>query len=245
MPSKPAPSGAGKVPEIPAAKPTPNHSASLDKPIAVDLCSGYGGWVEGLQAAGFYVKAFDIEEKCKARNKADEFYTADIRHLLPGDLDRAAVVTFSPPCTRFARVRANYKKDPPTDKDLDLLRCGYDLIQKAKPLYWAIENVESAAPWFNKILGPPVLAKRPFYLWGHFPPFLLEQHGIRKAGWVRSPVHGRWIAKRGEGRDPRVRAKLPLALTRPFAEAVMAAFLEAEAASPAITVVYNDGWVLR
>ena len=35
------------------------------RPIAVDLFSGLGGWTEGLVAAGWHVIRFDIEDMCK------------------------------------------------------------------------------------------------------------------------------------------------------------------------------------
>jgi site-specific DNA-cytosine methylase len=37
----------------------------MDKPLAIDLFSGLGGWTDGLLATGYRVAGFDIERHVK------------------------------------------------------------------------------------------------------------------------------------------------------------------------------------
>lgn len=188
------------------------------RPRAVDLFCGYGGWTDGLLKAGFDVDGFDTDPKCE-KVYPGRFHLRDVSTIVGTEFKDAKVIVASPPCQRFSEARASRTLDPPTEADLTLLRHAVRIIKEAQPEFWAIENVRGAVPLFSKVLGPPVYAKRPFYLWGHFPGFLVQNAAMKKMGWVRSPKNGKWITDRGN-RDPHKRAKLPGSLTIPFAQAV-------------------------
>lgn len=189
---------------------------------ALDICCGLGGMTEGMLSVGFQVHGIDVEPTLAGRYPA-RLTLGDIRTMDPASLGPADWIHASPPCTRFSTVRANRTTDPPTEADLDILQACLRVIQAIKPRFWSIENVAGAVPWFRPVLGEPILRHGPFRFWGNFPPHLAERSNIKKPGWVRSPVHGRWIPARGRNADPRVRAKLPIEITRPMAQAVASA----------------------
>jgi len=193
--------------------------ASESQPLAYDLFCGYGGWADGLLAHGWRVVGYDNEPKCATRYPG-EFVLQDVSTIAGSRLAGAGIIVASPPCQRFSEARASRKHDPATEDDLGLLKQAVRVIREAQPRYWVIENVRGAVPLFSSVLGAPRYSKRPFYLWGRFPPFLVGQSNLRKMGWYYRPDKGKWFQTPGK-RDPRERARLPLNLTSPIAEACL------------------------
>lgn len=191
----------------------------MSRPIAVDAFCGEGGMTDGMMAAGFEVHGIDVVRRPGYRGQLAE---VDIRHAVIGSELGIEWMHGSPPCTRFSLARCNRVKDPPTAADLNLLRSFLDHRDEAKPRFWSVENVRGAVPWFTDLLGKPSFHHGPFWFWGNTPPFLTERSGLRKGIYgSKSPVTAR-LGKQTKPRDPWLSAKLPIELTRPMAQAVMA-----------------------
>lgn len=163
---------------------------------ALDLCCGYGGWAEGLLAAGWQVLGVDSEPM----PYPGPMIIADVRTLpgaaLPGPFD---LVIASPPCLEFSRWDQPFfdkaKLAPP---DLSLWRA-CERIARALRAPLVIENVRGAQRW----MGRAAWSWDGCYLWGDGVPVL------RPVGCSR--LTGR---KRYGPKDPRLRAKVPFELAR-------------------------------
>lgn len=190
---------------------------------ALDLCCGLGGMSDGMAAAGFRVWGIDI---VKVPGYGHTFIKADIRDLALGvkSLDwKFDWIHVSPPCQRFSLARAGRVKDPPTEADLELLKCALRIRDVLKPRFWTVENVRGAVPWFSPLLGEPRLVHGPFYIWGNFPPFLSEASGLIKGiHGSKSPIT-KALGRQTKPKNPWLSAKLPIELTRPMARAVASA----------------------
>src|SRR5271165_1360839 len=93
-----------------------------DKPLAIDLFCGLGGWTEGLLAEGWDVIGVDIER----HEYGEHCYPADlmIRDVMTihGSLFRDAIlIVASPPCQAYSYRAMPWKKAkalPPPDNTL-------------------------------------------------------------------------------------------------------------------------------
>lgn len=223
---------------------------SDQRPLAVDLFCGRGGWTKGLLAAGFRVVGLDVDPQPAYPQEA-EFRQADIRDVNGAEFQGAAVVSASPPCTGFSSINflnANRRVSRPRPQDFELVAHALRLIGEIGPRFWAMENVAGAVSWFEPMLGLPRLRAKPYYLWGHFPGFLLPTSarlhvkmkavGVARNGreavgrqWVKEKYGrkpwgsgGPWDAKR-EGMSALV-AEISPRLALPFAQACMDALTE-------------------
>jgi hypothetical protein len=73
----------------------------VDRPIALDLFSGRGGWTDGLIAAGFRVIGFDIKEY---EGYKGEFVKRDILDVTPEEIRsyKPRFICCSSPCEEFS-----------------------------------------------------------------------------------------------------------------------------------------------
>jgi len=115
---------------------------------AIDLYSGVGGWSLGLRMAGIDVVAsYELWPQAQTTNVHNNGHSSpvtDIRALsltaLPADID---VVVGSPPCTQFSFSNRGGSGD--IDDGLIDVAKFLAIVDKLKPVYWAMENVPRLA----------------------------------------------------------------------------------------------------
>jgi len=181
-----------------------------------------GGW-----SIGFHREGFD----CVGLDEVDvgypyEFWHSPIEELNGGEYRDMGfdIVVASPPCTEFSRLKtlyghgSNRKAPADPEKGMRLVSQAKRVIDLVQPKFWLIENVGGAVPYFKPLLGEPRFTRRPFYLWGNFPHFLLEERDYRKPGMQH-------YDKKGPGHvkfNPMIswlRARIPVPLSIELARA--------------------------
>ena len=165
----------------------------MDRPSAIDLFCGLGGWTEGLLAEGYRVVGFDIErhEYGDAKYPA-QLVIQDVRTLHGSQFRDAALIVASPPCQAYsyrAMPWSRAKALPPPDNSLfeACFRIQREAIEAAGhfiPL--VVENVRGAQKW----VGRARWNFGSFYLWGDVPalmPMARRGSAIKNAGgsWYR------------------------------------------------------------
>lgn len=143
----------------------------MSKPLALDLCSGLGGWAEGLIAAGWDVVGVDIEPRFIGRYPG-RLILADILRFSVAERARRRfrLVVASPPCTEpsyrampWKRAKALNAAGPP-HQFIALFKACFRIAEEIGcPVI--VENVKGAQPW----VGSAKWHYGSFYLWGDVP----------------------------------------------------------------------------
>lgn len=186
----------------------------------LDLFCGMGGWSIGFHRKGFECTGLDIVDV----GYPYQLIQMDIRdfHAEYHDYD---IVLASPPCKDFSelsflRAAKAQSSKPNPEKGMELVSHTIRIIKEIDPDIWVLENVRFSVKWISKVLGQPKFSYRPWYLWGKFPAFMLQQSNLGNKK-IRSGPDGRlnsdvkW--------DPLIswkRAKIPLPLSIALASAV-------------------------
>lgn len=165
---------------------------------AWDFCCGKGGWTRGLQAAGWSVAGFDIQQQPEYPG---EFFWADLRAATLADLIAMAgipdFIVASLPCEEFSRHTMPWtrKRNPPPPDPSIWLACVRLAKEAGVPL--VLENVREAQKW----MGRAAWHFGPFYLWGDVPALM--------------PAAGKLKAKESLSSTRRLeRAMIPIELSR-------------------------------
>lgn len=143
------------------------------KPLAIDLCSGLGGWTDGFLAEDFRVIGVDL---VASPGYAGDLVLQDILTLDGRRFREAMVIVASPPCTEFSRhdmpwTRARHPDSP----DLSLVRACVRIAEEAgAPL--VLENVRGLQMWWQQA----VWHWGPYYLWGNGVPALMPGDVTRR-----------------------------------------------------------------
>ena len=167
------------------------------KPIALDLCTGKGGWAQGLKAGGWSVIGVDAERW--DNEHVDQFIVKDVRECKSSDFPGVQLVVASPPCQEFSYrsfpfKRCRYMRDNvPPDKSIweacarIIKECGCPGI---------IENVRGAQGTGKSYLHPEWFMGKadwsygPCYFWGDRPLLLNPGKPPQKGfGRVAKPVN--------------------------------------------------------
>ena len=157
---------------------------------ALDLYCGFGGWSDGLAAAGFKVNGVEIEPEIAGLYK-HEVLVADVTTLNPLDYLGYDVIVGSPPCRNFSKVGRvvghNWKIPPdPEGEGMRLINAFLDFVELAQPRYWVMENVPEAVPYVRKHRGiePRTITRlgknMRRAIWGNFPAFFISRDFSKK-----------------------------------------------------------------
>lgn len=157
----------------------------INKPLAIDLFCGLGGWAEGLLAEGYDVIGFDIER----HQYGDDKYPAqlvlqDVLTIHGKQFKDAALIVASPPCQEFSYMAMPWslakekakriQADPVEQKRLTALfdacfRIQLEAIEAAdRYIPLVVENVCGAQKW----VGRAKWHFGSFYLWGDVPALM-------------------------------------------------------------------------
>jgi len=152
----------------------------MNKPLAIDLFCGLGGWTEGLLAEGFDVIGFDIERHEYGDHRyPGKLVIQDVRTIHGSQFKDAALIVASPPCQAYSYRAMPWKKAkalPPPDNSL--FEACFRIQQEAsaaagRHIPMVVENVRGAQKW----VGRARWNFGSFYLWGDVPalmPFTLR-----------------------------------------------------------------------
>jgi hypothetical protein len=168
----------------------------MDKPIAIDLFCGLGGWTEGLLLEGYEVIGYDIEEHVYGEHRYPaKLVLQDVLTLNGAQFKDAALIVASPPCQEYsymampwslAKAKAAAIRADTTGESLERLNALFNAcfrIQKeasfaaGRHIPLVVENVRGAQPW----VGRARWSFGSFYLWGDVPalmPATIKAHKV-------------------------------------------------------------------
>lgn len=158
-----------------------------DKPLAIDLCCGLGGWAEALLAEGYDVVGYDTEAHDYGQGGyPGTLILQDITTLHGSQFKDAALFVCSPPCQKYSymampwsrakAMRATILADETGQlrRELTLLfdtcfRIQREAIEAAGHyIPMVVENVRGAQEW----VGRARWHYGSFYLWGDVPALM-------------------------------------------------------------------------
>lgn len=157
----------------------------MNKPLAIDLFCGLGGWSAGLIAEGWRVIGYDIEAHEYGDQKyPGELIIRDVLTLHGRECKDAALIVASPPCQEYSymampwskakAIEADYKSGK---RDLKKLTALFDVcfrIQReasetaGRRIPMIVENVRGAQKW----VGRSRWNFGSFHFWGDVPALM-------------------------------------------------------------------------
>jgi hypothetical protein len=167
----------------------------MPQKLMLDLCCGLKGASQAMRERGWRVLTVDID------GRFEPDVVADVRdwHY---EGERPDLVWASPPCAEFSREYFPWTRTG-VAPDLSVYLAVKRVVDEVGPVYWIIENVRGAVPYF----GTYTAVYYPYYLWGVFPPL----------GWVK-------IQRRHKESYPStakaLRSKIPYGLSLAVARAI-------------------------
>ncbi len=157
-----------------------------ERPLAIDLFCGLGGWTEGLVAEGFDVIGYDIERHDYGDGKRypSKLILHDVLDINGSEFKDADLIVASPPCQEFSYMAMPWSK---AKIIADEYRSGKRDVKKLTALFDAcfriqreaiaaaghfipmvVENVRGAQPW----VGRARWNYGSYYLWGDVPALM-------------------------------------------------------------------------
>jgi len=145
------------------------------KPLAIDLFCGLGGWAEGFISEGWTVIGFDIERHDYGTGGyPGQLVLQDVLTLHGSQFKDAACVVASPPCQAYSYRAMPWKRAkalPPPDNTLfeACFRIQREACEAAgRHIPMVVENVRGAQPW----VGRAAWNFGSYYLWGDVPALM-------------------------------------------------------------------------
>lgn len=142
-----------------------------EKPLAIDLYCGLGGWAEGFISEGYSVIGFDIEYR---GSYPGQIVLQDVTTLHGRKFKNATVIVASPPCQGYSYRAMPWKKAkalPPPDNTLfeACFRIQREASEAAgRYIPMVVENVRGAQKWVGKARWH----YGSYYLWGDVPALM-------------------------------------------------------------------------
>ena len=146
-----------------------------DRPLAIDLFCGLGGWTNGLLAEGWRVIGFDIERHVYGEaHYPAQLVLQDVTTLHGRQFAKADLIVASPPCQAYSYRAMPWKRAkalPPPDNSLfeacfRIQREASEAAGRHIPL--VVENVCGAQKW----VGRARWHYGSYYLWGDVPALM-------------------------------------------------------------------------
>jgi len=167
------------------------------RPLAVDLCSGLGGWAEGLEAAGWDVIRVDIADMFAETGTPKPpgclLVLQDIRTFHGSQARHAGLIVASPPCQEFSWMAmpwsrakqvaralrgedefpANYRGSRTLPELTALFDACFRIQREAseaagRHVPMVLENVRGAIPW----VGRSRANAGSMHFWGDVPALM-------------------------------------------------------------------------
>jgi hypothetical protein len=167
------------------------------KPLAVDLCSGLGGWAEGLEAEGYDVIRVDIEDMFAATGTPKPpgclLMLQDIQTIHGSQFKGVDLIVASPPCQEYsymampwslAKAKAAAIRADATGAELVRLTALFNAcfrIQReaceaaGRYIPMLVENVRGAQPW----VGRARWNCGSMYFWGDVPALMPPHRHVK------------------------------------------------------------------
>jgi C-5 cytosine-specific DNA methylase len=192
-----------------SARPVHAGGGVRQKPLAVDLYAGLGGFTEGLLAEGYEAVGFDIERHVYGSQRYPaQLVIQDVRTLHGRQFKDAALIVASPPCQRFSWMAMPWSRAKQMAREYDdgtrdraqltelfdtcfrIQREACDAAGRHIPL--VVENVRGAQRW----VGSSKWHYGSFHLWGDVPALMPVTTRRKQAGNFHRTGAGVW--NRGE-----------------------------------------------
>ena len=174
----------------------------MEKPLAIDLFCGLGGWTNGLLAEGYWVVGFDIERQDYGTGGyPGQLVLQDVLTLDGARFKNATLIVASPPCQKYSYMAMPWSKAKNLEKEyLNGVRSVQELnalfdacfrIQReaskaaGRHIPMVVENVRGAQKWVGKAKAH----YGSYHLWGDVPISVpIASGGIKQGGnWWHDP----------------------------------------------------------
>lgn len=177
-----------------------------ERPLAIDLFCGLGGWTDGLLADNYRVIGFDIERHEYGEHRyPGQLVIQDVTTLHGSQFRNATLIVASPPCQAYSYMAMPWKlakakqaaieADTTGEKRAELNRL-FDAcfrIQReaceaaGRHIPMIVENVRGAQKW----VGRARWNFGSFYFWGDVPALMPVAKNIVKVGGFTWSDHGK------------------------------------------------------
>jgi hypothetical protein len=179
-----------------------------EKPLAIDLYCGLGGWTEGLQAEGYWVVGFDnVHPSVNGVVYPSQLVIQDVLTLHGSQFKDAALIVGSSPCQEFSYRAMPWSRAralPPPYLGMKLFEAQFRIQREAieaagHHIPLVVENVRGAQKW----VGRSRWNFGSFHLWGDVPALMpMTQKVMKNTG-------GSWFDQSNATVDPHNPVKAP------------------------------------